>query len=366
MILWFTALQLVESIRTSISASSAATPTRRLLRVQSAEMHMEAIKINTVCWATLLGHVTGFAAINAWGTLQQAVPRNLLCTFLVPGLAFAGIFCFYQATEKLRKKWTDLDGEEDEFEKLWAEEVAETEDDVMSLAVSFLLVQALRFLISGSLPDAEASAVSLKATKMWKSRREADLSIPWIRQMRVATRRGNCAADRMQTEHILCSTEMSGASLVNVGPRHFRNEHRLAGTFEDTSTIFNLLAFPNFCPSTLKSQESLQACCPDLRCHKAWCMHFTVDWWLSANIMADRSGKWATNGLQLEICRCYSQFAHLRALIQSLGILIGFSWERSFDEAVGGLAEGHVFGLAPPVLTLLLAIVLASMVPSSA
>jgi hypothetical protein len=34
-------------------------------------------------------------------------------------------------------------GCQDEFEKLWAEEVAETEDDVMSLAVSFLLVQAL-------------------------------------------------------------------------------------------------------------------------------------------------------------------------------------------------------------------------------
>ena len=33
----------------------------------------QAVKINTVCWATLLGHVTGFAAINAWGTLQQAV-----------------------------------------------------------------------------------------------------------------------------------------------------------------------------------------------------------------------------------------------------------------------------------------------------
>lgn len=31
---------------------------------------------------------------------------------------------------------------QDEFEELWGEEVAETENDVMSLAVSFLLVQA--------------------------------------------------------------------------------------------------------------------------------------------------------------------------------------------------------------------------------
>ena len=37
---------------------------------------------------------------------------------------------------------TELDGEEDHFEELWGEQVAETEDDVMSLAVSFLLVQA--------------------------------------------------------------------------------------------------------------------------------------------------------------------------------------------------------------------------------
>ena len=34
-------------------------------------------------------------------------------------------------------------GCQDEVDKLWAKEVAETEDDVMSLAVSFLLVQVL-------------------------------------------------------------------------------------------------------------------------------------------------------------------------------------------------------------------------------
>lgn len=42
------------------------------LELAAATVVLEAVKINTVCWATLLGHVTGFAAINAWGTLQQA------------------------------------------------------------------------------------------------------------------------------------------------------------------------------------------------------------------------------------------------------------------------------------------------------
>lgn len=55
----------------------------------------EAVKTNTVCWATLLGHVTGFAAINAWGTLQQAVPQNLFSCTLVPALTLAGIFCAF-------------------------------------------------------------------------------------------------------------------------------------------------------------------------------------------------------------------------------------------------------------------------------
>ncbi|CAL1150633.1 unnamed protein product [Cladocopium goreaui] len=373
MLLWFVALQVVlaylsgamgehievSSTRNSLNSASAATPIRRMARVDSANMHMEAVKINTVCWATLLGHVTGFAAINAWGTLQQAAPRILPCSFLVPALAFAGIFCIYQATEKLRKKWTDMDGEEDEFEKLWAEEVAETEDDVMSLAVSFLLVQALRFLISGHLPDTEGNdPPGLKQSNLsCELLFLAALAFGCFDVVQISVRKcfesgSNGQEDGDVADRVAGDVEATPASQTSRRSHSFNpldKEHRWSTWGRDI-----------FAMST------------------AWCLHFAVDWCLSANLNWD-------GALLAVLCALVVTFlaiivifvldkladmdftddevdSSLRALIQSLGILIGFSWERSFDEAVGGLAEGHVLGLPPPVLTLLLALGLAGAV----
>ena len=110
------------------------------------------IKLNTHAWGILLGHVTGFAAVNAWSSLQQVVPSFL--SFLVPIVAFASISGIYKATARWRYEKTMADGEEDEFEVIWGEHVAETEDEVISLSVSFLTVQLLRFCITGQLPEA--------------------------------------------------------------------------------------------------------------------------------------------------------------------------------------------------------------------
>ena len=111
------------------------------------------IELNAHAGSVLLGHAAGFAAVNMWSILQQAVPRNFFCCLAMPMISFFGISLIYQLTERVRHWKTMADGEEDEFETLWGDRVAETEDEVISLTVSFLLVQVLRFCISGHLPD---------------------------------------------------------------------------------------------------------------------------------------------------------------------------------------------------------------------
>ena len=44
---------------------------------------------------------------------------------------------------------------------MWLEEAEEPEDNVLALTVSFLSVQAIRFWISGNLPDVEGGLKAL-------------------------------------------------------------------------------------------------------------------------------------------------------------------------------------------------------------
>eukprot|EP00927_Polykrikos_kofoidii_P017750 TRINITY_DN1810_c1_g1_i3.p1 TRINITY_DN1810_c1_g1~~TRINITY_DN1810_c1_g1_i3.p1 ORF type:complete len:595 (-),score=95.71 TRINITY_DN1810_c1_g1_i3:159-1943(-) len=111
---------------------------------------------NMACFALLLAHITGFASIFAWGTLQQlptfsSTPQRAL---LVVPLAFAGQYILQRLANAIRRKISlSDDGEVDAFEEIWDEYTAEAEDDVMGLCVSWLLVQALRFWITNKLPN---------------------------------------------------------------------------------------------------------------------------------------------------------------------------------------------------------------------
>ncbi|CAJ1329413.1 unnamed protein product [Effrenium voratum] len=359
MLLWFCALQLVLAYLSGAMGTHAdvekkrrssfkllegpLTPRAKLERQKSEIAHMKAVKINTVCWSTLLGHVTGFAAINAWGTLQQAVPRNLIWCSAVPALAVGGIYCIYQGTDYLRKTKTMADGDEDEFEALWGEEVAETEDDVLSLAVSFLVVQVLRFLITGNLPNTEGEDPEgmTHSTLSCELLLLAGLVFGCFDTARIVLRKFLSGKDQKEPEAVLTTHSTHSFELDE--------NHRAAAWFRDIAAMCT-----------------------------AWCLHFSVDWWLSSNLMGEGAVlsvicAVAVTGLALGLIFVLDKLADmdftddevdcsLRALITSLGILIGFSWERSFDAAVGGLAENRVFGLPPPILTLILAIILASMV----
>eukprot|EP00439_Symbiodinium_sp_Y106_P059901 s1926_g8.t2 len=333
------------SIMSAAATESMSDFRAKLQRENSAKEHFEAVEANVECYAILLGHITGFAAINAWGTLQQAVPRNLVWCGLVPVITLVGILCIYAGTDTLREYKTLADDEEDEWEKLWDEEVAETEDDVMALAVSFLLVQVLRFGISGQLPNSEGE--DEEGTQ--HSTRECGMLLL------AAAAFGCFEILKITFRKAIRKALGQRASDGHAGAAH--------GEKEDPSVWdrLNHVWIRDIC-----------AMCT------AWSLHFAVDWFLTTNLDVEGAVSAVVCAVVVTCLALGLIFvldkladmeftddevdAALRALITSLGILIGFSWERSFDAAVGGLAEQRAFGLAPPVITLLLAIILASMV----
>jgi len=148
------------------------------------EEKMDKMELNMKSYATLLAHLTGFASINAWGSLQQfggicmgassLIESNVtdslmgegdecsdhggylllnirasaaLCFAVIP-ISFLGQFALQRITNYIRYRVAmGDDGEEDEFEKLWDEEAEESENDVMGLTLSFNLMQAIRAAI---------------------------------------------------------------------------------------------------------------------------------------------------------------------------------------------------------------------------
>lgn len=287
------------------------------------EEHRKIVHLNTKCWATLLGHTTGFAAINSWGTLQQALPHSPQYAFSVVAVAFFGLFAIFQVTNVAREKISLADdGEIDEFEEMWAEETAETENDVMALCISWLIIQAVRLFILGTLPNTEGED-------------KENAVIPW-----------------------------SAPIQLLIGGLVFSVVQLLRSAFvKDKNKSF---------PRVLKWSETILAMA------MAWCLHFGVVW--AVTCYGFKEGAWSavmgsmiTTFTALGLIFLLDMLADaewtdaevddsLRTFIEAFGILIGFSWEKSFDAAVGGLAEDPRIPCSPPVAKLLMALVLAGMV----
>jgi len=158
MLLWFIMMQLALA-----HFSGAAGPCAvdqevfEKLSKQKQELMKEEKEVNMKCYAVLLAHLTGFAAINAFGTVQQIFfASSALAAYLAVPIAFVAVVALQRITDNIRERVAmGDDGEKDEFEKLWDEETEEAENDVMGLVISFLTIQATRFAISGCLPNQE-------------------------------------------------------------------------------------------------------------------------------------------------------------------------------------------------------------------
>eukprot|EP00913_Durusdinium_trenchii_P009174 g8623.t1 len=94
-------------------------------------------ELDLKCWAVILGHITGFASINAWTQLQAYCGGSVL---ILP-LAFFSLWGLFKVTERLGvqlgelgrllqdivREWVALvdDGVKDKMEEAWDEATEE-------------------------------------------------------------------------------------------------------------------------------------------------------------------------------------------------------------------------------------------------
>lgn len=119
----------------------------------------ESCELWAKCVGLLLAHMTGFAWIAAWGTVQQApwFAQNWYFSWLVVPASFITNIPLLKLTDCVRDKIASS-GDPDDVDKLetmWNEVVADAENDITALGVSFLTVQSVKFLICGTLANVE-------------------------------------------------------------------------------------------------------------------------------------------------------------------------------------------------------------------
>jgi len=293
---------------------------------ECTEEEKEATELNLKTGGILLGHLTGFAAINAFGVLQQQLPHTFLVSLLCSPFAWMSVFFLGRVTQAIRTKVAMRDGKEDECEKSWNEEAAETENDVIGLTSSFMVVQAFRLLIGGTLPNAEGEE-----------------------------------PEGIESSHsdfqawLLCSIGLIFVVMEVVRIIKFPcNDERL-----------NLRLLPQ-----LKNIIAMDY---------AWCVFFSSNWFIAAHFFTKVGGMMQEITVALFVTAVALALIFIldkvedmeatgktvdsacRAVIKAISVLIGFSWEKAFDTAVVDFTTAVTF-FPHPLTKLILALLLALLV----
>merc|ERR1719204_754431 len=85
--------------------------------------------------------------------VQQLAGSNPILVLLVVPISFIVLHCLSALLDRFRETLALMDENMDAREELWHDECLEAANDVAALTLSFNMMQAIRFSISGVLPD---------------------------------------------------------------------------------------------------------------------------------------------------------------------------------------------------------------------
>eukprot|EP00928_Gymnodinium_smaydae_P093823 TRINITY_DN7814_c3_g1_i1.p1 TRINITY_DN7814_c3_g1~~TRINITY_DN7814_c3_g1_i1.p1 ORF type:complete len:618 (+),score=103.03 TRINITY_DN7814_c3_g1_i1:146-1855(+) len=312
------------------------------------------------CWATLLSHMTGFSAISFGGAIQhlEVFTKHRMSTFFVIPFLYIGLVLSGRVFRKMRnhaihegkyagpvrapRRYSSLATEAaDEMHEnmgrgimmtRYEETVTEAMNDVSSLAVSFLTVQACRFNISGVLPN----DLGIE---------ESHYVHPWTCSLYL----------------IILSVAFCGCTILLVTIAKRFPEDVTPGTWQ------------SMCKRAIEVARTAAAMA------MAWCLLFASKWELARNVPSLGNPNFIKSRVILAIIISMFAFGVINSLdkladsdhttaetdesiehiITAIGILVGFSWEQSFDGGAEVLAERTP---QPVVAQLVVAFVVASIV----
>lgn len=291
--------------------------------------HMEK-RVKT--FGILLGHIAGFASIMAFCQVQQHFKANPWIVLAIAPISWACVRLLGLVTDYIRETVSVMgDGKKDAHECLWDEVTEETEDDIIGLTVSFCFVIGMRYFISGVLPNEEGE----------EPMNEECCHSNWQSFLLLAV---GLVTVGMEAVRLLMTSEVK--------------ESRLA---EQAKNITGMTF--------------------------SWAIFYSMDWYLAKNSFHHQEGMMKSVVLALSVTMVAlvmifalilaeeSSYSSekvdgiIRAIINAIGILIGFAWEKAFDVAVVDLSESEevpFFGsIDPPITKLLLGIVLVGVVAPS-
>jgi len=308
--------------------------------VQKRKLNLETRVQMMKCYSTLLAHMAGFAAINAGGTMQQLecfrgnAWRSLIPTVLILFFILVVFKCLDMVREQMFKaaKEQGLTGRR---AKLFDEEVDEAENDVSSLAASFLIVQSIRFAVTGVLPDEEGEEkgeqlhhysciLALYGTGLLSAVMACALVFAMAKQGGHSERESDHEAEEEEEEEEDEAT--FGERMVEIalgGAAMTFAWCVLWGTTWALDWAFDSKNKNGLHPSQVMQRVILALLLSVVACASV----FVLD-------KIDDVSKEQSDGNSSE-----EQAKAIQILVNSLAILIGFSWEHSFDGAVAAVAS---------------------------
>lgn len=351
MLMWYIMLQIAVGITVTQTMETLFTgDSSDESALLDKELKSQKIELNTTAIATLLAHMTGFASIHVFATIQQGefFRQSVLMSLAVPPMAATSHSVLQILSNKVRNRLHSIqagehiDENEREEGKLWHEQTGEAENDIMALTVSFTFMQSVRFCIGGALPNSEGGESWAATTG------HSDQSVGFL----VLAALASAVVTLALQMYIFEDEEKEHGDHAEHGHHEEKEE-------EEEYDFDSLLPHRLAMDIRKHPDKYIEKLVDYAMMVFAWGVAFGARWFLGSRF-ADSTEDLMLLSVSVAMLVSFLSFGFIWVLdkladaeftddrtdsgiikvISGLGVAVGFSWEQCYDQAAEALSEG--------------------------